>query len=159
MPTHWAGPINTQLEIHHDLVNGARESEKGRGKRLILFTWSCNTVWRRKCPFWIADVILKESSLNWEIVVGMQPWRSVCVSITPEYSKAVWLCFCSSSCCHNLTQTSLRWPTQGIYFKYILTVHVQYIHPWQDRSMIYFYVSCIEFYSNIRSRWIRGYCL
>lgn len=29
MPTHQAWPINTQLEIHHDLVNGARESERG----------------------------------------------------------------------------------------------------------------------------------
>lgn len=29
MPTHRAWPINTQLEIHHDRVNGARESERG----------------------------------------------------------------------------------------------------------------------------------
>lgn len=29
MPTHQAGPISTQLEIHHDLVNGARERERG----------------------------------------------------------------------------------------------------------------------------------
>lgn len=29
MPTYRAGPINTQLEIHRDLVNGARESERG----------------------------------------------------------------------------------------------------------------------------------
>lgn len=29
MPAYRAGPINTQLEIHRDLVNGVRESERG----------------------------------------------------------------------------------------------------------------------------------
>lgn len=29
MPALWAGLINTQLENHHDLVNGAGETERG----------------------------------------------------------------------------------------------------------------------------------
>lgn len=40
MPTHRAPPINTQLEIHHDLVNGAREAERERKGGKIDFVYT-----------------------------------------------------------------------------------------------------------------------